>query len=256
MSFSFLCDSRLQSLSFQARDLLKCIEEAFERYPYFSDEHGRAPADPVLLRNFIYPHRPDIRHTHVARWFSELESAFAVTVFESDRGRVFELAHGRQSLPRILQPETSSPEVIPVIHKSARDPPDFDQINNAVAAAASFNDLDLIFETMKRFFPLLDLMAEYRKYHRQRLAEKKPAIAAHPNPRMLTFVKWCSQAAVPMPPPPVKRIVEETPRPIPMPDLDDDQPDLFAELAHKRFLAELEARKLRNKKQQSERKIE
>jgi hypothetical protein len=252
MSLSFLHDPRLQTLSFQARDLLHCIEEALERHQFF-DEYGRAPADPVMLCNFLYPLRPEIRHTHVKRWFSELESASLVTVSESGRGLVFVLAHGRPA----TQLETSPPKVIPVIHNSGVDPPNLVQINSAVAAAAAVNDLDLIFETLKRFFPTLDLMDEHRKYHRKRLAEKKPALAAqspkHYNPKLLTFVKWCSQAAIPMPAPPMKRN-EEPSRPISMPDLDDDQPDLFTETAHKRFLAELEARKLRKQKQQSERK--
>jgi len=240
MSLSFLCDPRLQTLSFQACDLLRRIEEAYEHYTHFLDEHGRAPADPVLLRNFLYPLRSEIRHTHVARWFGELESALLVTVFESDRGLVFALTHGRQSLAQTSQPETPTPEVFRVIHNSGVDPPKKDSEITAVAAAAS-SSLDLLLPALKPFFPLLDLEAEYRKYYRKRMAEKKPAIAVHHNPKMLTFVKWCQQAAIPLPPPPKK--IAEAPQPVITPS--DDQPDMFDELAHKKFLAELEARKLR-----------
>jgi hypothetical protein len=195
------------------------------------------------LRNFTYPHRPDIRHTHVARWFAELESASLVRLCaESGPCRYFELVDAGQSLPRNLHSETKPPEVFRVINNSGADPPKNTSEINAVAAASS-SSLDLLLPALRPFFPHLDLDAEYRKYYRKRLAEKKPAIAVHDNPRMLTFVKWCAQAAIPLPPPLAPKKIEEIPQPVITSG--DDQPDLFDELAHNKFLAAMEARKLR-----------
>lgn len=213
------------------------------------DEHGRAPVDAKLLRNHAYPLRTDIRYTHVERWFDELESTGIVTVYES-RSRSFALSEANHPHQHPFPQETSAPEVFGVIHKSGADPPNLDQINSAVAAAAAFNDLDLLFEVMRNFFPHLDLKAEHRKYFRHQQAKKKPTVAVHlHNRKMLTFVKWCLQSAVPMPPPPpVRRVADRVV--VPMPDLDDEQRDFITEDAHKRFLAELEARKLRKNNNQ------
>jgi hypothetical protein len=232
MSFSFRTDPRLQTLSFQACDLLRRIEEILTQ-----QEHGRAPVEAKLLRDLTYPSRRNIRYVDVERAFKELEAASIVTVYETPFGRCFELSEANQLHRDRLQSKTPAPEVIRLIHKSGADPPRNALKNDAVdAAAAAVNDIDLI-ERLRPFFPRHDLKACMKRWIAHR-TKRKLALTNQ------SFARWMLHEETPfMKVTPAKKI-EESPQPV----TDDDQPDMFEELTHQKFLAEREARKLRRLK--------
>jgi hypothetical protein len=242
-ALSFLCDERIQALSAQAESFLNRLREVFLRYPMALDEHGRAPADPAQLRNLTYPHRPDIRHTYVARWFVEIESASLVTVYETEHGRWFEL--GCDALAAL--PPTApvdKPEPARLIHTysqpSGLSPPKIDKIIAAAAAAAS-DSLDLI-ARLRPFFPRHDVASEYRRYEKNRRKADQPCVAVADNPRVFTFVKWMLKAAVPIVRKPATQSLISLARRSPAEAADlcsltsDSQGDLFDEANHKRFM--------------------
>ena len=240
MSLSFRLDPRLQTLSFQACDLLRRIEEVFARDSTMLDEHGRAPVDAKLLRNLAYPLRRDIRYTHVERGFEELEACGIVTVHESPYGRSFELSEANQLHPHLLPVAMPAPDIFTVIHNSGADPPEQASKNAVVdAAAAAADEIDLM-ERLRPFFPRHDLKACLKRWMDHRI-KRKLALTNQ------SFARWMQREetpfvkSVPLPPPP-KKVVEATQ---PVITQAEDHPDLFDAVAHKKFLAELKARKLK-----------
>jgi hypothetical protein len=238
---SFLCDERVQRLSAQAESFLNRVREVFDRYPMALDEHGRAPADPAQLRNLTYPHRPDIRHTYVARWFAEIEAAFLVTVAETEaQGRWFELVDAGQSLPRNVPLALLKPGDARVINNSGSDPPKTDKKIAAVAATA-FSVSDFIARARELdFYQGFDLEKEWNEYvdHRRKLG--RPSTLEN-------FVQtWMVRAQ--------RRFgkIKPKPRPSPMPEIDplplepiQDEPDLFDMANHRLFMERFERSKAR-----------
>jgi len=236
---NFLCDERVQRLSAQAESFLNRVIEVFARYPMALDEHGRAPADPAQLRNLTYPHKPDIRHTYVERWFLELESASLVTVVETALGRYFELADAgtalrAESLPEIVRISRNENHDGPkVIHNPGHDPPKTYQKLTAVAAAAA-DYLDLIGK-LKPYFPRHDVKASYKRFVAHR--EKRGLALTYE-----AFARWMLKEEVPIM---RSRLTIQPIEPIEPPA--QDEPDLFDNANHRLFMERFERKKARHK---------
>lgn len=254
----FLCDERVQRLSAQAECFLNRVLEVFERYPTALDEHGRAPADPAQLRNLCYPHKPDIRHTHVERWLAEIELASLVTVDGTGSRRWLSLSdagaeHARQAttndanvslLGRVATPLLEhGPASDRLIRNSDGLSPPFEAEIISTAAAAT-DSLDLI-ARLQPHFPRHDVRAELNSYVDWCAAKKPRAIVPHGE----GFAKWMLRAkarlakvrkVTPVPAPNVVQpvVVNESPD-------NSAQMDLFDEASHARFLAQLAERKAR-----------
>jgi hypothetical protein len=257
---SSLAEPRIENLSALAKSLLHKIQELFARNPTILDERGRAPADPTQLRELLYPDRP-VRYADLARAFNELESAGVVHVAPTSRCRKFSLNAACSQWSNLPAPgadrsadlSTSSPlftirQGLSPPH-SLKNPVVADVVVADVAvdaataaaavvvdavieaAAAAGDDRDLI-RRLAPYFPRHDVKSCLRRFIKYR-ESRQLAVTNE------SFARWMLREETPIIKSATKsKPAEQVQRP-------DDQPDLFDEVAHRRFLCQLAARKAR-----------
>jgi hypothetical protein len=214
------------------------------------DARWRASGDPEVIRGMCLAKRHSVRATQVAHCLEELQAAGAIVYLacSTDGKSQIEIADhlkdhaappaphqthlglGPLGLPRVRE------SLHELIHNPAGlSPPDRQKLLLVAATAVSVSDL---IARLREHFPRHDVATEWRRYRAHREKHKRPVIASK-------FIDWMLRAEPELKPDVRRQTSEVRTASAKLPVPSSDQPDLFDDIAHRRFLEVFEQRKLR-----------